>query len=38
MKREIGQQKAMTTEQVIEVLDFCMKSSVKIREVTFLNA
>jgi NAD(P)-dependent dehydrogenase (short-subunit alcohol dehydrogenase family) len=37
LKREIGNQKFMTTDQVIEVLDFCMKSPVKIREITFLN-
>jgi hypothetical protein len=37
LKTEIGNDPYMTTRQVVDVLDFCLKSPIKIREITFLN-
>lgn len=36
IRDEIGNDPYMTTGQVVDVLDFCLKSPMKIREITFL--
>ena len=37
IRGEIGNDPYMTTSQVVDVLDFCLKSPIKVREITFLN-
>lgn len=35
LRKEIGSQPHMTTSQVVEVLDFCLKGPVRVKEITF---